>query len=824
MAHFGRVPFSHSEFCEGQPGDQVSYPTHHAGSDGEIPLGFDRIVDEVSNEFFFYGSSHPHHHEEMFFPSDLFGRNVPDQHLYHQPLVAYGELYPGKPVSHWQHGTVSPMVGFRSSLLPDGRDFSVVDSHPYSLEGELRGRNTVNSVSNVGRGNTNLGFQIGFDNLHAPSPVFLDNYPFGQRVREENGNGEASLTSTSRRCSKGPPQPQGSGHDRVAARWSIQLIEANQGSNENTAGFCSAVEKIRNAYPAFDLKTNTGKIWSVATRFPEHILGGTKFRISVWTDFSPHPLLLTQHAGCITHDLIVEILRRTNQYPAREECLLSVYGSDEFLQNNCTLGSHESLRKATTCIQLRLYHAGNLRQSLARTCGDDQRRFCVNELLEDTCAWRLTWQNLVSVIMNYRGQVEYLLQNEVLVLIDNVIEAAKAICSVLCFVETRDITDAVGKLRALVKAQVKDACSSPIFLFKTEKAAVTELSVAISRLIHVYSSSFDINFQLASIPKSPLCSDISLNSQLSFTVYAAHNIPEAWVNSYKLFSFSCSLTYAGKTICQVKICKNTPVKRSFFFLADWNEKVNFPLRIKALPRETMLTIKLLGVNSTSKNTEVLAWTCSPLYAKGRLTHGTVLLSMALYSKLPTAVITPGICSTETPTSVALQIDFPEADLEFIKPEPEERTGDPVEPTQECLKHIARLSQIHSLLLLSEQQRRILWFYRYSCNNQNCSLPLVLGSAPSWDRTTVSEMYALLRSWSFSDPLEALGLLTFSFPDQDIRRAAVQQIENVSNDELLEYLPQLVQVLKFEWSLESPLVKLLLNRSLQSIQVAHQLYW
>lgn len=47
--------------------------------------------------------------------------------------------------------------------------------------------------------------------------------------------------------------------------------------------------------------------------------------------------------------------------------------------------------------------------------------------------------------------------------VDNVIEAAKAICSVLGFVETRDITDAVRKLRALVKAQVKDACSCPIF-------------------------------------------------------------------------------------------------------------------------------------------------------------------------------------------------------------------------------------------------------------------------------------------------------------------------------------------------------------------------
>ncbi|XP_029819247.1 phosphatidylinositol 4-phosphate 3-kinase C2 domain-containing subunit gamma [Manacus vitellinus] len=824
MAYFGRVPFSHNEFHKGQAGDQACYPVYHSGSDGQIPLGFDRIVDEVSNEFFFYGSSHSHHHEEIFSPSDVFGLNVPGQHFYGQPLVAYGEPNPENPISHWQQGTVSPAAGFRSYLLSDYRNFSLVDPYPYSQGRELCGWSGVNSVTNVfgsavEGGNTSQGFPIGFDNADAQCPVFLDNRPFGQEGRDESGNGEARFTNTSRRCSTGPTWPYGSGHDREGAGWSIQLVEANQGSNENTVGFCNAVEKIRNAYPASDLKTNTGKIWSVTTRFPDHILGGTKFRISVWTDFSPSPVLLTQQAGCITHDLIVEILRCTNQYPAQEECFLSVYGSDEFLQNDHTLGSHESLRKATPCVQLRLHNTAHLKQSLARTCGDDQRRFCMNQLLRDISAMRLTRQNLFSVIMNYRDQVEYLLQNEHQV--DHVIEATKAICSVLCFVETRDITDAVKKLSVLPLVKAQDSLQSAET--PSKEAAVTELSVAISRLIHVYSSSFDANFQLASIPKSPSCADISLDSQLSFTVYAAHNIPEAWVNSYKVFSFSCSLTYAGKTICQVKICKNTPVRRSFFFLADWNEKINFPLRIKALPRETMLTIKLLGVNSASKNTEVLAWTCSPLYPKERLVHGTVLLSMRLCST-PTAVITPGICSTSTPTSVTLQIDFPETNLEFIKPEPEERRGDLEEPTQECLKNIARLSQIHSLLLLSEQQRRILWFYRYHCTNQNCSLPLVLGSAPSWDRTTVSEMCATLRSWRFSNPLEALGLLTFSFPDQDIRRTAVQQIENMSNDELLEYLPQLVQVLKFEWSLESPLVKLLLNRSLQSIQVAHQLYW
>lgn len=46
----------------------------------------------------------------------------------------------------------------------------------------------------------------------------------------------------------------------------------------------------------------------------------------------------------------------------------------------------------------------------------------------------------------------------------------------------------------------------------------------------------------------------------------------------------------------------------------------------------------------------------------------------------------------------IKIDFPETNLEFIKPEPEEKKDGLEEPTKECLKHIARLSQAQSLLL------------------------------------------------------------------------------------------------------------------------------
>lgn len=225
MAYFGMVPFSHNEFYEGQAGDQASYPTYRSGSAGEVHLGFDRIVDEVSNKFFFYGSSHPHHHEEIFFPSDVFGLNVPDQQFCRQPLVAHGELHPGNPISHWQQGAVSPTVGFRSFLLSDYRNFSQVDPYPYGQEREIYGGNSISPVtnvldSNVERGNTNLSFQVGFDNVDAQCPIAFSNYPFGQEVRDESGNEEACLTDTSRSFGVGPTWPSSSGHDREVFKFS----------------------------------------------------------------------------------------------------------------------------------------------------------------------------------------------------------------------------------------------------------------------------------------------------------------------------------------------------------------------------------------------------------------------------------------------------------------------------------------------------------------------------------------------------------------------------------------------------------------------------
>ncbi|GLH17055.1 Uncharacterized protein GBIM_21893, partial [Gryllus bimaculatus] len=47
---------------------------------------------------------------------------------------------------------------------------------------------------------------------------------------------------------------------------------------------------------------------------------------------------------------------------------------------------------------------------------------------------------------------------------------------------------------------------------------------------------------------------------------------------------------------------------------------------------------------------------------------------------------------------------------------------------------------------------------------------------------------------------------------------------MGSDELVDYLPQLVQALKHETWEASPLARFLLERSLTSPRVAHHLYW
>ena len=58
----------------------------------------------------------------------------------------------------------------------------------------------------------------------------------------------------------------------------------------------------------------------------------------------------------------------------------------------------------------------------------------------------------------------------------------------------------------------------------------------------------------------------------------------------------------------------------------------------------------------------------------------------------------------------------------------------------------------------------------------------------------------------------------------VREMAISWIRELSNDELVDYLPQLLQALKHETYEASSLARFLLERALLSPRVAHHIYW
>lgn len=126
--------------------------------------------------------------------------------------------------------------------------------------------------------------------------------------------------------------------------------------------------------------------------------------------------------------------------------------------------------------------------------------------------------------------------------------------------------------------------------------------------------------------------------------------------------------------------------------------------------------------------------------------------------------------------------------------------------------------------MSPVEREVLWEKRYYLSKIPGALPKVLLAANSWDFASLPSLYGLLQNWERPEPMDVLQLFLPCFPDTHVRDMAIKWLLSVSNDDFVDYLPQLLEALKHETWAASPLAKLMLERSLQSARVAHSLYW
>ncbi|XP_065811494.1 LOW QUALITY PROTEIN: phosphatidylinositol 4-phosphate 3-kinase C2 domain-containing subunit beta [Labrus bergylta] len=431
--------------------------------------------------------------------------------------------------------------------------------------------------------------------------------------------------------------------------------------------------------------------------------------------------------------------------------------------------------------------------------------------------------------------------------VERLVQSVKALWSSLAAVETPDVTSALrpAPSNAPCRLQPKVLKDASVLAIRDNREKVVEkLTAAILDLVELYCSTFNANFHTT--PQSQSCTapvqEAGLvNNVLSFSVYAAHRIPITWAASYEGFFCPALLTHGGAELCAPQHTSKQSVSKYLFHLVVWDQRVCFPVQINSCPERSQLTVTLYATSlpppggaeekgKQRRSIEALGWVTMPLFNfrhVSSLTCGRKLLGL-----WPS---TPGSGNARTsspnfsqPDSVILQVDFPTSSFEvrFSTPPPADFCPQYDFSRLDTISQIQLQDVLHkkAFFWLTVEDKRLLWEKKAFCQAESAALPLVLASAPCWQWACLPDIYALLRQWACLGHLDALGLLHASFPDQELRRTAVQWMDSISDPELLDFLPQLVQALKYECYLDSSLVRFLLRRAIGDVRIAHYLFW
>uniref|UniRef100_A0A8B9RMF0 Phosphatidylinositol-4-phosphate 3-kinase, catalytic subunit type 2 beta n=1 Tax=Astyanax mexicanus TaxID=7994 RepID=A0A8B9RMF0_ASTMX len=626
-------------------------------------------------------------------------------------------------------------------------------------------------------------------------------------------------TRSNRRVSADPYQSDPG--RRIALNWKLHLFQVSEERDEEVAAFCHMLDVAISPTPTLHLY---------------FLLVKTAKCLGPKTSSSTIDLLIYQTL-CYAHDDLDMI--DVSDY------VLKICGQEEYLNNSQTLAGLEYIQhclKFDCDIRLFLARRSSVNTELARTLDDDETPSTMNHsilLQERPIKQTVTREALTLLLDTFHNEAESFVLSEVeLPLhVERLVQSVKALCSSLAAVETPEITSALNQLPAC-------PCRLQPRVQKVRyKNIVERLTAAILDLVELYCSTFNANFHTvppSSRPTAPIQEAGMVTNVLSFSVHAAHRIPITWAASYEGFFLSCSLTHGGDELCAPQHTSKQSVSKYLFHLVVWEQRICFPVQINQLPRESQLTVTLYatplpppgGAEEKSKqktrSMEALGWVTMPLFNfRHVLTCGRKLLG--LWPSTPGS----GNARSSTPNfsqpdSVILQVDFPTSSFEvrFSTPPPAEFSPqyDFSRLDQSSQKQLQDVLHKKSLFWLTPEDRRLLWEKRYFCHSESSRLPLILASAPSWEWACLPDIYTLLHQWVCTNHLDALGLLHSTFPDQECRRTAVKWMDTISDPELLDFLPQLVQALKYECYLDSPLVRFLLRRAIGDVRIAHCLFW
>ncbi|XP_014816117.1 PREDICTED: phosphatidylinositol 4,5-bisphosphate 3-kinase catalytic subunit beta isoform, partial [Calidris pugnax] len=297
----------------------------------------------------------------------------------------------------------------------------------------------------------------------------------------------------------------------------------------------------------------------------------------------------------------------------------------------------------------------------------------------------------------------------------------------------------------------------------------------------------------------------------------------------------------------------------------WNEVLEFEINVCDLPRMARLCFAVYAVMDkmkTKKSTKAMnpskyqtirkagkvhypvAWVNTMVFDyKGQLKNGELVLhSWSSFPDELEEMLNPmGTVQTNpyTENATALHIRFQEYSKQPINYPPFDKILEKAAEIARSSDNAAmagrggkkfyvvlkEIMERDPLSQLCENEMDLIWTLRYDCReNFPQSLPKLLLSL-KWNKLEdVAQLQALLQIWPKLLPREALELLDFNYPDQYVREYAVGCLKQMSDEELSQYLLQLVQVLKYEPFLDCALSRFLLERALANRRIGQMLFW
>jgi len=126
--------------------------------------------------------------------------------------------------------------------------------------------------------------------------------------------------------------------------------------------------------------------------------------------------------------------------------------------------------------------------------------------------------------------------------------------------------------------------------------------------------------------------------------------------------------------------------------------------------------------------------------------------------------------------------------------------------------------------MSIEAKELLWKFRFSLTDDQRAVTKFLRCVNWSDVDESKQALELLSAWGPISPTDALELLSASFPYEGVRAYAVKQLQAADQEELGNYLLQLVQALRYEQDVPSFLSEFLIQRACQSMSLANFFHW